>query len=150
MKRIKWIIVLMIFILLAIVIGSFIMDREEKQKNKKYGTPIESASFSYKVNEVCSNLDSCEETFEIDDFNNKTLMINLKKNKEENVDQIKIGKFVFNSSEDTEIDSFGTLKGKYFVIVLKWSNGTLYSVPLIYMFVFVPVPYYFDDCSFIL
>ena len=28
--------------------------------------------------------------------------------------------------------------------------GTLYSVPLIYMFVFVPVPYYFDDCSFIL
>lgn len=123
MRRIKWVIILMIFILLSIVIGSFIVDREEKERNKNYGTPIEELSISYKVNEICSNTDSCEETFEIDDFNKKTLMIDFKKNKEENVDQIKIGKFVYNSSENTEIDSFGSYKGKYFVIVLKWNTS---------------------------
>lgn len=123
MKKIKWVIILMIFILISIVVGSFIKDKEMKAHDKKYGTPIQDISFSYKLNEVCSNPDSCEETFEVDDFNGKTIMIDYKKSAEEQVDQIKIGKFIYNSREGTEIDSFGTYRGKYFVIVLKWSTS---------------------------
>ena len=123
MKKIKYVLILIIFVLILIVVGSFIQYEKNKYDEKKYGIPITDESILYQIGNICSNLDECDEDVEIDNYYNKTLMINYKRNKDSDIDQLTINNYIFRALDDTTIESFGTYKNRLFVIVYKWNSS---------------------------
>ncbi len=123
MKKIKYVLILMIIVLILIVIGSFIVYEKDKYNEKKYGTPISDESISYMIENICSDLNDCDSDVEIDNFYDQTLMINYKYSKDDNINQLTINNYIFRAFDNTNIDSFGTYKNKFFVIVYKWNTS---------------------------
>ena len=122
MKKISFVLFLIIIVLILIVIGSFIA--YQKENINKHAIPISNDSISHNIENICSDHNECDEDFEIDNFHNQTLMINYKYSKDDNIDQLTINNYIFRALDNTTIDSFGTYKNKFFVIVYRWDSIT--------------------------